>query len=50
MYESDDHPNIATALSNVAFYYSKLGDYEKALLEYMKVLGNNGLNSKNYIS
>ena len=41
IYKTTDHPEVATTLANIAEQWSIMGEYQKALQQFEKVLGKN---------
>ena len=41
IYKTRDHPQVATTLAQIAEQWSSLGEYQKALQQFEKVLGKN---------
>jgi tetratricopeptide (TPR) repeat protein len=39
IYKTDEHPQVATTLANIAQQRRNLGDYERAIEVFEKVLG-----------
>jgi len=40
IYKTDEHPEVATTLAQIAQQFENLGDYKKALGQFERVLGN----------
>lgn len=41
IYNTSEHPQIATTLAQIAEQWSNLGEYQKALKQFERVLGKN---------
>ena len=41
IYKTTDHPEVATTLGQIAQEWSRMGEYQKALQQFEKVLGKN---------
>ena len=41
IYKTRDHPKVATTLAKIAEQWSSMGEYQKALQQFEKVLGKN---------
>lgn len=39
IYKTTEHPQVATTLGQIATLWSKLGEYQKALTQFERVLG-----------
>ena len=41
IYKTTDHPKVAIKLAQIAQQWSSMGEYQKALQQFEKVLGKN---------
>ena len=41
IYKTTEHPHVATTLALIAEQWSNMGEYQKALEQFKKVLGKN---------
>jgi tetratricopeptide (TPR) repeat protein len=44
IYKTNEHPQVASTLYNIAQQRSNIGDYQRAIEEFEKVLGNQKTN------
>ena len=47
IYKNTDHPDVAITLANIAQQWNLMGDYQKALQQFEKVLGKNNVSHTN---
>ena len=40
IYKTDEHPHVATTLSQIAQQWSKKGEYKRALKQFEKIYGS----------